>query len=171
MNNRRTSRSGFTLIELMIVIAIIAIIAAIAIPNLLDARKAANEASAIASLRAIHSAQNVYREQDKDGNGTLDYAGNIGILGTYGLIDAQLGGPSASDDVFGPKQGYAFFALGQTGPTSFSTLFTWSIQCVPEEVGDSGDRRFFVDQGGVLRYTIQAIGGGAACADWPALGK
>ena len=147
---------GFTLIELMIVIAIIAIIAAIAIPNLLDARKAANESSAIASLRAIHSAQNIYREQDKDGNGTLDYANTLVLLNDASLIDAQLSG--------GTKQGYEFLQLG-----NFASFFTWSASCEPEEQGDSGDRSFFVNETGVLRYTIEAAA--APKATWPAIGK
>lgn len=149
------SKRGFTLIELMIVIAIIAIIAAIAIPNLLDARKAANEASAIASLRAIHSAQNIYREQDKDGNGTLDYATNLTLLTNAALVDEQLGS--------GTKQGYLF---NYTDP---STMFTWSYVAAPDELGDSGDRAFFINHTGVLRYTINAIEPPADT--WPALGK
>ena len=149
-------RRGFTLIELMIVIAIIAIIAAIAIPNLLDARKAANEASAIASLRALHSAQNIYREQDKDGNGTLDYANSLGALTNASLIDAVLGQ--------GVKQGYTFEVVdgGQT-------LFTWSGNADAEEAGDSGDRMFYIDHTGVIRYTIDSTS--TFSSTLPAIGK
>ena len=143
---------GFTLIELMIVIAIIAIIAAIAIPNLLDARKAANEASAIASLRAIHSAQNIYREQDKDGNGTLDFSASLSGLNDEGLLDAVLGG--------GTKQGYLFTPNG-------ATKFTWSAKCTPQEDGHSGDRRFFVDETAVIRSATT----GEANELSPAIGK
>ena len=166
----RPKHDGFTLIELMIVIAIIAIIAAIAIPNLLDARKAANEASAIASLRAIHSAQNVYREQDKDGNGTLDYADKIGALATYGLIDGQLGGVVLGSPVVGLKQGYYFYAPAAAGPGAYATLFRWSMASTPEEWSDSGARDFFIDQTGVIRYTIE-FETGCAMSDLPAIGK
>ena len=60
---------GFTLIELMIVVAIIAIIAAIAIPNLLRSRMAANESAAIAACKTFASAQDIYRRTDYDGDG------------------------------------------------------------------------------------------------------
>ena len=75
---------GFTLIELMIVIAIIAIIAAIAIPNLLAARLAANETAAIATLRNIVSAQAQFQQSakaDTDNDGTGEYGGYIELSG------------------------------------------------------------------------------------------
>ncbi|MEK7449479.1 MAG: DUF2950 family protein [Planctomycetota bacterium] len=66
-------KQGFTLIELMIVVAIIAIIAAIAIPQLLTSKMSANEISAIAGLRMLLSQEDVWMQQDADGNGTKDY--------------------------------------------------------------------------------------------------
>lgn len=65
---------GFTLIELMIVVAIIAIIAAIAIPNLLRSRMSANEAAAIAGVKACCEAQEIYRRTDYDSDGVLEYS-------------------------------------------------------------------------------------------------
>ena len=160
---RTTKKRGFTLIELMIVIAIIAIIAAIAIPNLLDARKAANEASAIAGLRAWHSAQNVYREQDKDGNGTLDYANPISAIVELGLIDWE-----ANDNDGYTSSGYLFEAVGTNG----ITMFKWCLMARPEESGESGDRGFFIDQTGVIRYTASLnMDAMAIIAAWPAIGK
>lgn len=142
----------------MIVIAIIAIIAAIAIPNLKDARKAANEAGAIAMLRAVHSAQNVYREQDVDGNGTLDYCVVLNDLDNdYGLL------PGLTNGVHG---GYLF---NQNHGTS--SLFLWSARAYPDEVGESGDRWFYVDQTGVIRYCVQVNGGSGKVYNWPAIGK
>src|SRR5439155_126410 len=97
--NMRKS-AGFTLIELMIVIAIIAIIAAIAIPNLIEARKGSNEAAAIGAMRTLVTAQSLFREGDKDHNDVLDYAQSVGSLGKYNLIDDTL--------AHGTKQGYTF---------------------------------------------------------------
>src|SRR5207302_9904369 len=93
-NSRRDRQmkknSGFTLIELMIVIAIIAIIAAIAIPNLIEARKGSNEAAAIGAMRTLVTAQSLYREGDKDKDGILNYSSTVGSLGTYNLVDNTL---------------------------------------------------------------------------------
>ena len=84
------SLRGFTLIELMIVIAIIAIIAAIAIPNLLAARKASNEASALSALKTISTAEAIFRESDREKDGNLDY-GMLSELQTFDLLDTVLG--------------------------------------------------------------------------------
>ena len=159
-------RAGFTLIELMIVIAIIAIIAAIAIPNLLDARKAANEANAIAFLRSYHSAQNVYREQDKDGNGTLDYAQSSAQLVAADLLEAPNGTEESGGMTFMTASGYGFV----NSADSVATSFTWSMVCSPEEDNDSGSRQFSIDQTGVIRYTWWD-NFDEAPTDWPAIGK
>jgi len=92
---------GFTLIELMIVIAIIAIIAAIAIPNLIQARKSGNEAAAIGAMKTIATSQAIFREGDKERDGNYDY-GMLSELSNYNIVDAVLGS--------GTKQGYEFFS-------------------------------------------------------------
>jgi len=92
------SEKGFSLVELLVVVIIIAIVAAIAIPNLLASRRAANEASAISSLRTIHSAEVTYLAVY---GANVDY-GTLGSLAGVNLIDTVLGGPS------GTKSGYTF---------------------------------------------------------------
>ena len=77
MSGRESSAGGFTIIEILISMGIIAIIAAIAIPNLIEARKGANESAAISSLRTLVTVQSLFRSRDTDGDGIDDYAESI----------------------------------------------------------------------------------------------
>ena len=132
---------GFTLIELMIVIAIIAIIAAIAIPNLIASRKIANETSALSALRTVSTAQAIFRENDRENDGNLDYA-MLSELGSNGLLlDTVLGS--------GTRQGYYFSA----GYSTTSSEFLWFGTTFPQLPGHSGDRYFATNHTGVLFYT------------------
>jgi prepilin-type N-terminal cleavage/methylation domain-containing protein len=135
------NRRGFTLIELMIVIAIIAIIASIAIPNLLRARKSANEASAISSLRTLVSSQAMFLSEDADGNGEYDFAPSLAALLAVGLIDDVLAS--------GVKSGYRFAMVPDTSPPTL----TWSATAEPVEPRVTGTRSFFVDESGVIRVS------------------
>jgi prepilin-type N-terminal cleavage/methylation domain-containing protein len=85
---RTTSNQGFTLIELMIVIAIIAIIAAIAIPGLLSSQRASNERNASASLKTLASAEADFRGNDRDGNKIQDFW-TLDVSGLYGVVPAD----------------------------------------------------------------------------------
>jgi prepilin-type N-terminal cleavage/methylation domain-containing protein len=101
MTERRNRAAGFTLIELMIVIAIIAIIAAIAVPNLLSAKLSANETAAIATLRSLVSAQaqvSVAGKIDADNDGRGEFGTFLEITGSEGVRRGYAAGPPASSD-------------------------------------------------------------------------
>src|SRR4029453_17868798 len=92
----RKGKKGFTLIELMIVIAIIAIIAAIAIPGLLSSQRASNERNASTSLKTIATAQADFRANDRDGNHVNDFwTANVAAL--YTLTNSAIGGALPND--------------------------------------------------------------------------
>ncbi len=91
-------KKGFTLIELMIVIAIIAIIAAIAIPGLLAAQRASNERNASASLKTLTTAEADFRSNDRDGNRINDFW-TVDVFALYGLIPLTGGATAPSGDV------------------------------------------------------------------------
>ena len=139
---RSSRHNGFTLIELMIVIAIIAVIASIAIPNLIEARKGANEAAAIASLRTLHAAEEMYRDQDKDQDGRLNFAVDLDTLRTTNaLIDQVL--------ATGTKQGYLYRVVS-------ANEFFFEATATPVAPGKSGDRYFYIDDTGVIRFSTTA---------------
>ena len=141
---RIKSRHGFTLVEIMIVVAIISLLAAIAIPNLLRARHNANEAAAIAALRTISTACESFRSAQTPPTYPANLAALSGAVPAY--IDAGLAGATA---VASARQGY-FYTYARTNANQFTCLAT------PAVVGTTGTRIFFVDESGVIRLTNAA---------------
>jgi len=150
------NQKGFSLIELLIVVAIILIIAAIAVPNLLRSRMAANEASAAGSVRTINTANVTYSSTYNAG-----YAGALANLGpgagapftstNADLIDVVL---AAAIVATAPKSGYFFtYAAGPAGaaPTQLAPNLAFSVLGQPANAGQTGTSTFCVDQTSVVR--------------------
>jgi type IV pilus assembly protein PilA len=155
MKNSSTNRSrrtqpgakGFSLIELLIVVAIILIIAAIAIPNLLRAKIAANESSAAASLRKMSIAEFVYNSTYP----TIGYSPDLPSLGGPTLNCTPTPAQACLLDsvlTSGSKSGYLFSATGISlaGPNS-----TFVVGAVPQSYNQSGVRDFCIATDGVIR--------------------
>ena len=138
---KKTSKKtkGFSLIELLIVVAIILIIAAIAIPNLLRARRSANEGSATASMRTLGSGELLYRST----NGSFTTL--AGLL-SDSIIDNVLGS--------GTKSGYLFVAAAGAAPDLQFTAT--GSPSVPTGATQTGARQFFTDESQVVRFVVGA---------------
>jgi prepilin-type N-terminal cleavage/methylation domain-containing protein len=144
---------GFSLIELLIVVAIILIIAGIAIPNLLRSRMAANEASAVGSLRSINAAQITYALTYP----TIGFATQLSTLGGTGASSSSTGA-LLLDNVLAcasqpcTKSGYTFTLASGLG--SGTPQPTYASNANPVKVEQTGKRYFYSDASGVIRYNF-----------------
>jgi type IV pilus assembly protein PilA len=148
MNSRNIS--GFSLIELLIVIAIIGIIAAIAVPNLLASRRSANGASMVQTLRTLHSAQAIYEQSIGQGN----FSSNLQALGggtnssEIGVLDSTIVAATTT-----PKSGFVLTNLATVSKgTTLSAQY--SVQGTPSAtsgVTRTGNDSFFINESGILR--------------------
>src|SRR5579862_5430973 len=146
----KNKQKGFSLIELLIVVAIILIIAAIAIPNLLRSKMAANEASAVGTLRTLNTSAVTY---------STTYGGYPAALSNLGPASSPtsatadlVDGPVAS----GVKSGYSF-SWSSAAADSSGNIDSYGISASPVTVGTTGQRYFYTDQSGVIRANTTGV--------------
>jgi prepilin-type N-terminal cleavage/methylation domain-containing protein len=154
-------QKGFSLIELLIVVAIILIIAAIAIPNLLRSRMAANEASAVGSIRTMNTAAITFNSTYGDG-----FPPSLAVLGGTGAVTCK--NAELLDSVLssGAKSGYNFAlqpgivaVLAASVPAGCTGGFSdgYVVTATPQTVGTTGQRAFCSDASGVIYFNPTGV--------------
>jgi len=159
------SQKGFSLVELLLVVAVILILSAIAVPNFMRARTAANESSALASLRNIDTAQVAYAETyplqgfapDLNTLGPGSTSSTTSSSANASLLDNVLGCSGGVGTAYCEKSGYEFNITAGTG----TPLNTYSANASPSAPGQSGTRFFFTDNSAVIRFNTTTIASGS----------
>ncbi len=150
------AQAGFSLIELLIVIAVILTLASIAIPNYLSARMSANEASAVQSVRTITSAETAYAASFSN----IGYSAKLSDLSEGSSAPCTLAPTQACliDSVLasGTKSGYLFTYVQDTANTPSAG---YKVNADPIKRGTSGSRSFYTDQPGVIRFNSSQAAG------------
>jgi type IV pilus assembly protein PilA len=143
-------QKGFSLIELLIVVAIILIIAAIAIPNLLRSKQSANEAAAVSVIRNVHNSQAVYIIQFTN---SVGYANSLIKLGpgvpcdmNHACLSDQLVGCAAEPCI---KSGYMFYLTSTSAAVPFSD---YTSTATPVSWANTGSKNFCTADDGIIRY-------------------
>lgn len=146
------NEKGFSLIELLIVVAVILIIAAIAIPNFMRSRMRANEASAVASLRVIHSASESYATTYSN----LGYPPNLVNLGGANPCTPVPAQACLLDNTLtsGTKEGYIFVWTGD----GLIPSFHFTLTATPQSPGSSGQNMYCTDETGIIRFDPTGAG-------------
>ena len=164
----RSKQKGFSLIELLIVVAIILIIAAIAIPDLLKSRQAAQQASAVGSLRTVNTSEVTYSSTYTLGFSyslaALDGTANPSTAASAGLIDSILGGAIKSNYVFSYSANPATPAPAiacanpptQANVAATVTVAGYAINASPLQCAAGNGNYYFTDQSGVIRMNNTA---------------
>jgi prepilin-type N-terminal cleavage/methylation domain-containing protein len=146
IHERRARQRGFSLIELLIVIAIILIILSIALPQMSKSRMNAQEMAAVATLRTINTVETQYMSQ----------------FGQFATSLAQLGPAGGGGTTEGPNAANlipASLASGASGGYTFTITGTptnYSVSAVPKAFGSTGRRTFYTDQSGIIRQNWSA---------------
>ncbi len=145
-------RSGFTLVELMVVLMIIGIIAGFVIPNILESRKAANESSAEKSLKSLVDAEATFMKADCDNDGK-DFAYNLVALHDQTDAANNMVALIPSSLSSGSKEGYNFGELTDYDMAGNSLNRNgFAYYAVPSQYGTSGRRSYIVNQTGAIYY-------------------